>query len=197
MRTIWRGILPGFCLVWGAFHVAAQEMPKTTKEHIKESEHVKTEQLKGTVLAVDGSHLAVKMANGELRSFNVPASRKFDIDGKEVSVGDLKPGTKLTATITTTTTQINERTTTVGSGKVWLVLGNTVIVTLPNNENRMYNVSESYKFMVDGREATLRDLKPGMTISAQKIVEAPRTEIATNTVVHGEAPTAGADRVKK
>lgn len=167
---------------------AQQPMPKTTKEKIAGTAAVKTEQLHGTVIAVDGNHLAVKMSTGDLRSFDVPDFRRFVVDGKELSVGELKPGTKLTATVTTVTTPVTERTTTVGTGKVWYVAGTTVILTLPNNENRVYKVKDDYRFMVDGKKASVFDLRKGMTISAEKIVEEPKTEIASNTTVVGTAP---------
>ena len=130
----------------------------------------------------------MKMSTGEVREFHTPESRRFIIDGKELTTGELKPGTKLTATVTTTTTPVMDRTTTIGTGKVWWVNGNTVIVTLPNNENRMYKVNDNYRFMVGGQPASVHDLRQGMIISAEKIVEEPRTEIATDTVVTGTAP---------
>ena len=164
-------------------------MPQTSKKSIAGAPAVKTEQLQGTVLAVDGNHLAVKMADGQIRTFNVPESRRFLVDGKELKVGQLKPGTQLTATVTSTRTPVTDRTTTIGSGKVWFVAGNTVIVTLPNNENRQYTVDENYRFNVEGQKASVHDLRKGMTISAAKIVEEPRVEIASNTVVTGEAPS--------
>jgi hypothetical protein len=105
-------------------------------------------------------------------------------------VHDLKPGTKLTATVTTTTTPITERTTTVGSGKVWFVSGNNVILTLPNNENRMYKVEDHYQFNVGGQKATVHDLRKGMVVSAQKIVEEPMTSISSDVTVVGQAPPA-------
>ena len=167
---------------------AQAPMPKTSTEAIRGAATVKTEQLKGTVVFVEGNRLVVKMADGDLRTFEPPASRRFIVDGKELGVQDLKPGTRLTATVSTTTTPVTERTTTVGTGKVWFVSGNNVILTLPNNENRMYKVAESYRFMVDGQKATVHDLRKGMIVSAEKIVESPRTEIASDTTVVGQAP---------
>ena len=131
-------ILLGLCvaaLVFTLTATAQQGMPKTTKESIPGEATVKTEQLNGTVVAVEGNHLVVRMSSGDLRTFDPPASRRFIVDGKELSVSELKPGTKLTATVTTTTTPVTDRTTTIGTGKVFFVSGNTVIVTLPNNEN--------------------------------------------------------------
>jgi hypothetical protein len=170
------------------FAAAAQQMPRTTKEDVINHATVKTEQLHGTVVFVEGNKLAVRMAGGGLRNFDVPESRRFVVDGKELTVQELKPGTTLTAIVKTTTTSITERTTTIGTGKVWFVSGNTVIVTLPNNENRSYKVTESYRFNVEGKPASVHELRKGMTISAQKIVEEPRTEMASNVVVTGHAP---------
>jgi len=169
--------------------VAQQQLPQTTKESIKGKTSVTTEQLKGTVEYVEGNHLVVRTADGNIREFNVPESRKFTIDGRDVTVHDLKRGTRLSATVTTTTTSVTDRTTTVGTGTVWWVAGKTVIITLPNGENRTYTVEDSFKFNVEGNKtANVSDLKKGMKISAEKIVEEPRTEIVSNTVVTGQAP---------
>lgn len=180
----------GFFAISLTIAVAAigQEMPTTKKETITGTPTVKTEELNGTVVAVDGSHLAVRTADGDLKTFNVPESRRFLVGGKELKVSQLKPGTRLTATVTTTTTPVTERTTTIGTGKVWYVSGKNVIVTLPNGENRQYQVEDNYRFTVHGKEASVFDLRKGMTIHAEKIVEVPKTEIASNTVVTGEAP---------
>jgi hypothetical protein len=164
---------------------AAQQMPKTTTEKMAGKTHTVTSQLQGTVEYVEGNTLLVRTKGGDLDEFRVPPTRKFMIDGKELTVGQLKPGTKLTATITTSTTTATERTTTVGSGKVWFVSGYNVIVTLPNGENHMYTVDDSYRFNVDGQKASVKELRKGMNVSAEKIVEAPITEVVENVVVTG------------
>jgi len=167
-------------------------MPQTTKETFKGTAQIATEQLNGTVVQVEGNTLLVRMSTGDLRTFQVPPSRRFIVDGQELTVGQLRPGTSLTATVTTTTTPLVDRTTTVGTGTVWFVSGNTVILTLPNNENRMYKVPDSYKFIVEGKPADVSALRKGMRVSAEKIVEEPRVDIATDTVVTGKAPVARA-----
>ena len=168
---------------------AQAPMPQTTKDETKGAGTVTTAQISGEVLYVEGNNLVVEMSTGEIRTFsNVPESRKALVDGKEVGIRDLKPGTKLQATITTTTTPITVRTTTVGSGKVWYVMGNTVVLTLPDGKNRQYQVDPSYRFTVNGQPANASQLKKGMVVSAEKIVEEPSVEITTNTVVVGQAP---------
>lgn len=64
---------------------------------------VTTEVRSGTVVSVEGNDLVVKMSNGELKHFNVPEDFRFNVNGKEVSVHELTPGTTLSRTITTTT----------------------------------------------------------------------------------------------
>jgi LPXTG-motif cell wall-anchored protein len=188
MRKAACKILFGLCAAPMVFGLMAQQMPRTTTERVKGGAMAKTEQLRGTVVFVEGNRLVVKMSSGDLRTFEVPDFRRFVIDGKELTVSELKPGTKLTATVTTTTTSITDRTTTVGTGKVWYVAGNTVILTLPNNENRMYKVNENYRFVVEGRKASVHELRKGMVIAAEKIVEEPKTEVASDVAVTGSAP---------
>jgi LPXTG-motif cell wall-anchored protein len=165
------------------------QAPQTTTEKTAGTATVTTEQMSGEVVQVEGNNLIVKMSNGELRTFsNVPDSRKALVDGKEVGVRDLQPGTRLTATLTKTVTPVTVRTRTVGTGRVWYVSGPNVILTLPNGENKQYKVKPDYKFIVNGKPATVYDLKPGMIVSAEKITEEPTVDIATDTKVVGRAP---------
>jgi LPXTG-motif cell wall-anchored protein len=165
--------------------------PQTTTEKTAGQATVTTEKLSGEVVKVEGNTLVVKMSTGALRTFsNIPDSRKALVDGKEVGIRELQPGTRLTATITKTVTPVTVRTTTVGTGTVFFVSGNSVILTLPSGGNKQYTVKPDYKFMVNGNPASAMDLRPGMTVSAEKIVEEPTVEIATNTQVVGHTPAA-------
>jgi len=168
--------------------IAVAQMPQTTTEKVPGAGKVTTQELKGEVVYVEGNSLVVKMASGEVRTFNVPESRRFIVDGKELTVHELKPGTRLTATVTTTTTPVTVRTTTVGSGTVWYVMGKNVVLTMPDGQNRQYTVKDETRFTVNGNPATVNDLKRGMVVSAEKVVEEPMTEIATDTKVVGQAP---------
>ena len=150
---------------------------------------VTTEQITGEVALVDGNRLIVKLEpTGYFRYFDIPPGRQFIIDGQTKLISDLRPGTVLTATATTTTQPVIVRTTSVINGTVWYVSGNYVILTLPSGENRDYNVPASFRFTVEGRPASVTDLRKGMKVSAEKIVEEPRTEISTKTVITGKAP---------
>jgi hypothetical protein len=187
MTTIISGILTGCYIAFmlNGHLMAQQQVPQKTSVTTKGASSSTTEQLHGTVEYVEGKTLVVKMASGDVRTFTPPESRRFIIDGQQLTVRDLKPGTKLTATVTTTSTPVTERTTTIGEGTVWFVSGQNVILTLPNGENRQYEVKSDYKFIVNGMPATVSDLKKGMVVKAEKIVETPHVEIATDTRVTG------------
>ena len=86
--------------------MAAAQTPQTTTEVTKGAAAVTTSELKGEVEYVEGNSLVVKMSDGEVRTFNVPESRKFIIDGKALTVHELQPGTMLTATVTTEATPV-------------------------------------------------------------------------------------------
>jgi hypothetical protein len=185
-----RGILLGFCTLMTVFTLLAVTgaAQTSTTQNIKGTATSTTKQEHGTVTYVEGNNLVIKMSTGEVRTLTVPDSRTAIVDGKEITVHDLKVGTTLTATITTTTLPITERTTTILSGTVWYVSGVNVILTLPDGKNKMYKSLPDYKFNVGGRKATVFDLRKGMKINAEKIVEEPKTEIASNTQVVGNAP---------
>jgi hypothetical protein len=180
-----RGILPGLCTIltmsaYLAVTAAAQTVPgKATTTTTKQ---------RGTVTYVEGNTLVVKMSTGELRTLTVPDSRTALIDGKEVNIHDLKVGTTLTATITTTTTPVLDRTVANLKGTVWFVAPPTVILTLPDGTNKIYKSLPGYKFEINGQPSTVFQLRKGMAISAEKVVEQPTTEITSSTTVTGHAP---------
>jgi len=162
----------------------------TKKEEVPgAASHEVTAKMTGEVVSVHGNWLAVKMQpTGRLSIFNVQPGREFMIDGQTKHIGDLKEGTVLTATVITTTQPVTVRTTSSLSGTVWYASGTYVILTLENGENKDYHVPESFRFIVEGKPASVHELRPGMKVSATKIVEEPRTEISTQTAITGKAP---------
>jgi hypothetical protein len=67
-------------------------------------------------------------------------------------------------------------------------MGKNVILTMPDGQNKQYTVKDDTRFTVNGNPATVNDLRQGMVVSAEKVVEEPMTEIATDTKVVGRAP---------
>src|SRR5262245_6104535 len=168
--------------------LAAGPQAQTKTTEAAGAAKVSTSKMTGEVVVVDGNNLLVRMqSNGQYRIFNVAPGRKFVIDGQTKLIGDLSPGTTLTATITTREQPVTVRTTSSLSGEVWYVDKNYVILRLANGEVRDYNVPDSYRFTVQGKPASVNELRKGMQVSATKIVAENQTEISTETVVTGSA----------
>jgi hypothetical protein len=162
----------------------------TTAERVPAGEpKVTTSQLKGEVVSVGQNTLVAKMIpDGENRVFNIAPGKKFLIDGKEKTLAELKPGTVLTADVTTTETPLADRTTTVTKGKVLFSTPNSIILELPNGETKQYAVSPGFRADVGGEKMTATQLRRGMEVTGTKVVEEPVNSISQDAVVTGTAP---------
>ncbi len=174
------------CLAF-ALNLSAQVQTQTTTATGRATVVTKVER--GEVVTVSGNDLVVKMADGTLRNFeNVPESAKVTVDGKQLSVHDLKPGMKLQRTITTTTTPMTITTVQTVKGKVWeIVPPLSIILTLEDGKNQRFKIPEGQKFNVDGQMVDAFAVRKGMILTATKIVEEPTTEITQQKTVTGEA----------
>lgn len=144
----------------------------------------------GTVVAVQGNNLFVKMADGSVRDFpNIPETARATVDGQQLSVHQLKPGMKLVrATVTTTTPMVVTIVQTV-TGKVLQVTPPfSVTLSLENGESQAFKIPDGQKFIVDGQETDAFGLKEGMKITATKIVETPETTVTKGKYVIGTIP---------
>jgi hypothetical protein len=167
-----------------ALAAGPQAQTKTTES--AGAAKVSTSKMTGEVVLVDGNSLLVRMQpDSQYRIFNIAPGRKFIIDGQTKLISDLSPGTSLTATITTREQPVTVRTSASLSGEVWYIDRNYVILRLANGEMRDYNVPDSYRFTVEGKPASVNELRKGMKVSATKIVAENQTEISTETVVTG------------
>src|SRR5262249_5221135 len=174
------------CLVFAA-GMLAQDTTKTQESVGAASKQVQVER--GEVVYVSGNELVVKMENGEVRHVTVPESARATVDGKQLSVHELKPGMKLQRTIVTTSTPKTVTTVRTIQGKVFNVNApSSVILTLPDNTNKQYKVPKNQKFMIDGQEKTVFDLRKGMNVSATVVTQVPETVVAQQRKVTGSAP---------
>ncbi len=156
-----------------------------------------TEVRRGEVVYVSGQELVVKMEDGQVKHFTVPVGAHYTVDGKSYTIHDLKPGMHLTQKITTTTTPQTITTVRSVSGKVWHVNApSMVILTLPDGTNKQFKVPKGVKFMIDGEEKTVFDLRKGMQVTATAVKQEPETLVSRSTAVTGRpgapAPAAAA-----
>ncbi len=152
---------------------------------------------RGEVVTVWGNSVIVKMADGSFRHIaNVPDSTRITVDGKQLSIHDLKPGMKLQRTITTTTTPKTITTVQSVTGKVWAINPPlSIILTLEDGNNQQFKIPDGQKFSVDGQMVDAWGVKKGMTITATKVVEVPTVEITQKKRLTGEAAPAVAETV--
>ena len=193
MRTFsrtWRVLLIGAGALALAAVVAAQATQ--TKETVPAGPAaVKTTQVTGELVARGSNWLIAKSPAGIYRIYNVEPGRKAIIDGVPKTLDQLKLGTMLTSTATTTQTPLVNRTTTITKGTVFWASPRSIIVTLdtPNGqENKQYEVPSGFMFDVEGKQLSAMELRPGMKLTATKIVEEPISVITKDVVVTGIAP---------
>ena len=166
----------------------AQDSTVTTITHGQPSFDTKVKNAE--IVYVEGNDLVLKLENGRVEHLVVPDSDKFTIDGKEISVYELVPGTKLTQTITTTTTPRYVNSVRTIEGKVWHVNApKSLILTLPENKNQVFDVPSHAKFTIDGKEKTVFDLKKGMKIKATVVTDEEHTVVEQSKFAFGQAPS--------
>jgi hypothetical protein len=125
------------------------------------------------VLAVVGNSVVVQEPAGT-REYTIPPGFRFTVDGKRVSVSELKPGMKGTATITTRTTVKPVQVTRVVDAEVFRVSGPAVIVRGPKGL-QMFSPGEVERRSVtihrDGSRVELSELREGDRLTATIVTE--------------------------
>jgi sortase A len=166
---------------------AAQDSTVTTITHGQPA--FETQVKNAEIVYVEGNDLVLKLENGRVEHLIVPDSDRFTIDGKQVSVHELVPGTKLTQTITTSTTPRYVNSVRTIEGKVWHANApKSLILTLPDHTNQVFNVPNDAKFSIDGREKTVFDLRKGMKIRATVVTDEEHTVVENNKQAFGQSP---------
>jgi hypothetical protein len=128
-----------------------------------------------TVVAVDGNQLVVRLPEGT-RELTVAEDFRFNVDGKSLSVHELKPGMAGTATITTQTTVVPVTVTEVKNGTVMQALGTSIIVRTPEGM-KMFSQADidkrGVKIMREGKPAEISDFRANDRITATIITTKP------------------------
>jgi LPXTG-motif cell wall-anchored protein len=175
-------------LLFGVGIASAQDAQKSTT----------TETKKFTVLAVDGNVLDVRLPEGT-REINVPDDFRFTVDGKQLSVHELKPGMSGTATITTTTTVTPVTVTEVRNGVVQRVMGSTIVVKTDDGRFQMFTQNDAdqrgARVYRDGRPVDLSQLRPNDRLTATIVTSKPpqvMTEQQVNATLDAPAAKAAA-----
>jgi hypothetical protein len=170
--------------------IAAQDIthPSTTTieppTHEVQTTHVKNAE----VVHVSGHEVVVELENGKFELLNLADDFRFQVDGRDLTVHELTPGTKLSQEIHTINTPQEVTTLRTVNGKVWRVNAPHLILSFPEGENKAYTVPDGIVFRIDGQDKTVFDLRKGMNISATVLTVEPVQSVSMHTVVTGQSP---------
>jgi hypothetical protein len=127
------------------------------------------------VLSVQGNQLVVSLPEGT-RELTVADDFRFNVNGQQLSVRDLRPGMKGSATITTRTTVTPVTVTEVKNGTVAYAAGTTIIVRTDEGI-RSFTQGDvdkrGVKIMRSGKPAQVSDFRQGDRLSATIITSMP------------------------
>jgi len=144
----------------------------------------KTEVRKFEVIAVDGNNLIVRNENGT-QEYSVPDDFRFTIDGKKLSVKQLKPGMKGTARVTTTTTVWPVTVTEIKDGTVVSATDFSVNVRSAEGVRRFTQQQlddRGVQILKDGNIVHIRDLRKGDQITATFFSKVPPVAVTETEV---------------
>ena len=152
-----------------------------------------TETRQFEIVSVDGNKVVVKGARGA-QEITVPDDFQLTVDGKPVTVRDLKPGMKGTATITTTTTVTPVTVTEVRNGEVMQKTGNSIIVRGPNGI-RMFSEGDvnarGIKIIKNGKPVDFTDINRGDRLTATIVTQGPPKVMTERQVAASMASASG------
>ena len=143
-----------------------------------------SETKKFQIISVDGNLLVVKLPEGT-RELSVPDDFRFNIDGKMLSVHELKPGMAGSATITTKTTVTPVTVTEVKNGTVLQASGNSIIVRTDAGM-KMFTQGDidkrGVKIMREGKPAQISDFRANDQLTATIITSKPPRVVSEKDV---------------
>ena len=157
-----------------------------------------SETKKFQVISVDGNVLVVKLPEGT-REMAVADDFRFNVDGKMLSVRELKPGMSGTATITTKTTTTPVVVTEVKNGTVMQNLGTSILVRTESGM-KMFSQADidkrGIKIWRDGKLAEISDFRANDKLTATIVTTKPpqvmtEREVQATLAKSGGAAAAG------
>ena len=172
------------CVLSLAFGPAAlaQTPGSTTTESIAQ----KSRNISGVVETVAGNKVVLREADG-LHEYNPPAGFKFQLDGRDVGVDEIKPGMSINAVVTDKVITRRVTVTNIESGTVAQVAPGGIVLKDQNGDLKSYNFKDKagndIYFVRDGKEVPLRSVKVGDRLSGTFVTTLPAQQISQRSAV--------------
>jgi hypothetical protein len=133
-----------------------------------------TETKNFEVISVDGNKVVARDASGA-KEYTLPDDFRFNVGGKQLSVHELKPGMKGTATITTMTTTVPVNVTEVRNGEVVKADADMVILRGEKGGYQMFEQGDvdrrKIQILRNGKSVKLNELRVGDRLTATLVTE--------------------------
>ena len=172
------------CVLSLAFGPAAlaQATGATTTESVAQ----KSRNISGVVETVAGNKVVLREADG-LHEYNPPAGFKFQLDGRDVGVDEIKPGMSINAVVTDKVITRRVTVTNIESGTVAQVAPGGIVLKDQNGDLKSYNFKDKagndIYFVRDGKEVPLRSVKVGDRLSGTFVTTLPAQQISQRSAV--------------
>ena len=170
------------CVLSLAFSPAALAQGATATESVTQ----KSRNISGVVETVAGNKVVLREADG-LHEYNPPAGFKFQLDGRDVGVDEIKPGMSINAVVTDKVITRRVTVTRVESGTVAQVAPGGIVLKDENGTLKSYNFKDKagndIYFARDGKEVPLRSVKVGDRLSGTFVTTLPAQQISQRSAV--------------
>ena len=172
------------CVLSLAFGPAAlaQATGATTTESVAQ----KSRNISGVVETVAGNKVVLREADG-LHEYTPPAGFKFQLDGRDVGVDEIKPGMSINAVVTDKVITRRVTVTNIESGTVAQVAPGGIVLKDQNGDLKSYNFKDKagndIYFVRDGKEVPLRSVKVGDRLSGTFVTTLPAQQISQRSAV--------------
>jgi hypothetical protein len=133
-------------------------------------------------------HCGVAAQDGQVKHLEIPDNETFDIDGKQLKVSELKPGTRLMKVVTTTTQDVTVGSIRTVDLKVIQVIPPDLNLQYADGTQKLLRVPEGTTFDIDGKTMKLTDLREGMRVKGTVVTKTPKTVVSESKTVSGVAP---------
>jgi hypothetical protein len=146
------------------------------------------------VISVDGNTVVLQEQSGAAKQYTLPPDFQLTVDGKQVAIGDLKPGMHGTATIAASTEARPVHVTTVKMGTVVAQTGRSVTFKEASGQIHRFTQSEAdergMQIYIDNKPVRVSNLRPGDQINAT-VVSVGTPEILTAQALDESLASAG------